>query len=226
MLLVTADVREERSGVPFQLERLGIALERRRLPIGDYVVGPGTIVERKSALDLHNTITAGRFWRQIGQLRDNARSPYLIIEGRRLWQGPVSADSVRGLCLAASDLGIAVIRTDDAYDTASWIARLAARRQEGAVRDRPVYAQRPRRSRADSPAEQALAAAPGVSVACASALLRAFGSLENVVLATPEQWQEVTGVGRKRAEALTSMIHDPWPSKNALSPIRPHGRIG
>jgi len=216
MLVVTADLREERSGVPFQLEKLGVVVERRRLPVGDYIVGPETIVERKSALDLHRTIIAGRFWWQIGRLRDSARSPYLVIEGRRLWQGPVSADSVRGLCLAASDLGVAVLRTDDTYDTASWIFRLAVRRQEGAARDRPAYAQRPARRRTDSPAEQALAAAPGVSVSSARALLRTFGSLRNVVLATPEQWQEVTGVGSKRAEALTSMIHNPWPSNNSL----------
>jgi ERCC4-type nuclease len=216
MLVVAADVREERSGVPFQLERLGVVVERRRLPIGDYIVGPETIVERKSAIDLHQTILSGRFWRQMSQLRDSASSPYLIIEGGRLWQGPVSATSVRGLCLAASDLGIAVLRTDDAYDTAGWISRLAARRRDGAIRDRPIYAQRPRRSRADSSAEQALAAAPGVSVTSARALLGRFGSLRNVVLATPEQLQEVTGVGHKRAEALTSMIHDPWPSNNSL----------
>ena len=70
-------------------------------------------------------------------------------------------------------------------------------------------------ARADSPAEQALAAAPASRSHCPRAP-RGVRVSRNVVLATPEQWQEVTGVGKKRAEALTSMIHDPLGAKNAL----------
>jgi DNA excision repair protein ERCC-4 len=113
MLVVTTDVHEEMAGVPFLLEQLGVLVERRRLTFGDYVVGPETVVERKSTLDLHKTIAAGRFWPQMGRLRDAGRSPYLIVEGSRPWQGPVGADAVRGLLLATFDLGIAVLRTDD-----------------------------------------------------------------------------------------------------------------
>jgi DNA excision repair protein ERCC-4 len=215
MLVITADVDEEASGVPFLLEQLGAHVERRRLRFGDYVVGPETVVERKSALDLHKTIAAGRLWPQMGRLRRAGRWPYLIIEGGRLWQGPVGADAVRGLCLAVSDLGIAVLRTDDADDTARWLYRLAVRRGEGAIRDRPAYAQRPQRPARITPAEQALAAAPGVSVTTARAILRHFGSLEDVVLANPDQWKAVPGVGPRRATALAAMIRDRWPTDEA-----------
>jgi ERCC4-type nuclease len=214
MLVITADVDEEASGVPFLLEQLGAHVERRRLRFGDYVVGPETVVERKSALDLHKTIAAGRLWPQMGRLRRAGRWPYLIIEGGRLWQGPVGADAVRGLCLAVSDLGIAVLRTDDAHDTARWLYRLAVRRQEGAIRDRPAYSQRPRRTQI-APAEQALAAAPGVSVKTARTILRHFGSLENVLLAHPDEWKAVPGVGPRRATALAAMIRDRWPTDEA-----------
>jgi hypothetical protein len=104
MLVLTADVREESSGVPFLLETFGVRVERRRLRFGDYVCGPETVVERKTALDLHKTLSAGRLWPQLGRLRDAGRSPYLIVEGRRLFQGPINADGIRGACLAASDL--------------------------------------------------------------------------------------------------------------------------
>ena len=167
-------------------------------------------MERKSALDLHKTIAAGRFWAQMGRLRDAGRSPHLVVEGNRLWQGPIDADAVRGLLLATSDLGIAVLRTDDVYDTARWIYRLIVRRQEGSARDRPRYAQRPQRSRQDPPAEAALAAAPGISTITARDLLSRFGSLQKVVLADPSEWQEVAGIGPSRAAGLASMIQDEW----------------
>jgi ERCC4-type nuclease len=217
MLVVTADVREESSEVPFLLETFGVRVERRRLRFGDYVCGPETVVERKTALDLHKTLSAGRLWPQLGRLRDAGRSPYLIVEGRRLFQGPINADGIRGACLAASDLGIAVLLTEDVYDTARWIYHLTLRRQEGATRDRPAYAQRPKRQRHIAPAEQALAAAPGVSTAAARALLGHFGSLKRIVLADPTEWQEAPGIGPIRASALTSMIHDEW----AATPHRP-----
>lgn len=210
VLVITADVREERARVPLLLEQFGVTVTRTLLPAGDYICGPGTVVERKSVDDLHKTITAGRFWSQMGRIREAGRSPCLIIEGERLMRGPVGADSIRGACLAAADLGIAVIRTDDVYDSARWLLRLAQRRQEGRLRDRPLYAQRPRRSRVAPSSEVALAAAPGISVATARALLAHFGSLRKIVLASEDALMAVPGVGRKRALALRSMIHAEW----------------
>src|SRR5690242_21673340 len=114
MTLVTVDVRERRSHVPQLLERLGAEVELKRLDAGDYICGPATIVERKTIRDLHLTIIEGRLWRQLGALRDAARWPCLMVEGRHLFHGRIDADAIRGACLAAMDLGIIVLRTDDA----------------------------------------------------------------------------------------------------------------
>ena len=161
MPVIFVDVREERSGVPFVLEWLGVTVKRQLLRAGDYVCGPDTPVERKSVEDLHKTIAAGRFWAQMGRIRDAGRSPCLVIEGERPLRGLVGSDAIRGALLAASDLGIVVIRTDDTEDTARWLIRLAERRQKGRIRDRPPYAQRPKRPREVSAAEAALAAVLG-----------------------------------------------------------------
>jgi ERCC4-type nuclease len=215
MVLITADVREEASGVPSLLEQLAVTVERRNLSFGDYVLGPGTVVERKSTRDLHLTIAAGRFWPQIGRLRAAGRWPYLVIEGEHL-RGPVDADAIRGACLAASDLGVTVLRTQDVRDTSHWLRRLALRRQDGRMRDRPAYAQRPKRPPGVVPAEQALAAAPGISVVTARRLLSRFGTLEAVVLAPPEAWQQVEGMGPLRAESLRRLIHEHADAANHL----------
>ena len=77
VVLVTADVHELRSGVPKRLEALGVTVFRRRLPIGDYGVGPDAIVERKSVLDLQDSLLKGRLWLQIAGLRRAALWPSL-----------------------------------------------------------------------------------------------------------------------------------------------------
>jgi DNA excision repair protein ERCC-4 len=213
MLSIVADVYERASGVPQLLRELGATVETRALTRGDYVVGPETIVERKSVGDLHATIDAGRFWSQMKKIRAAGRCPYLLLEGPSLYRGRVLESSVRSLCLAVSDLGITIIRTEDTRDTARWLTALAIRRQDGAIRDRPTYAQRPQ-SVDVSPSEAALACAPGVSVETARSVLTRFGSLREVGDASLEDLQALPEVGIRRATAIAALIHDPWKATN------------
>jgi ERCC4-type nuclease len=215
MLVITADVHERASGIPLMLEALGAHVEMRSLTRGDYVLGPGTVVERKSVADLHGSVGIGRFWLQMRKVRLAGRWPYLLIEGPTIFRGPVPASSIRGVCLAVADLGVTIIRTEDVEDTAEWLLRLAMRRQHGAVRDRAVYAQRPK-SRAVSPPEAALACAPGVSVATARAVLNRFGSVREVGEASLEDLQALPGVGIKRAEAIAALIRGQGTNANPL----------
>lgn len=210
MLEIVADVHERDSGMPSALERLGARVTIRSLTQGDYVVGPGSVIERKTTVDLHLTILRGRLWNQMYKLRATSR-PFLLVEGP-LWlsSGGLPRDAVRGVLLTVADLGIRVIRTEDVGDSAAWMLRLAKRSLRMPARERPVYAQRPKRHLRVSPAEQALAAVPGVSTVTARALLTQFGSLHAVVTATTEEHEAVAGVGSIRAEALRSMIHNPW----------------
>src|SRR5439155_21529522 len=47
VVVVTADVHELGSGVPKKLEELGAQVIRKRLPVGDYLVGQSAVVERR-----------------------------------------------------------------------------------------------------------------------------------------------------------------------------------
>jgi Fanconi anemia group M protein len=148
------------------------------------------------------------------KIRAAGRWPYLLIEGLSVHRGPVPANSVRSLCLAVADLGITIIRTEDEQDTAEWLCRLAIRRRDAAIRDRPVYAQRPQSTKV-SPAEAALTSAPGVSAQTARTVLARFGSLRAVSEASVGDLQALPGVGIRRATAIAALIHDPWNATNA-----------
>jgi ERCC4-type nuclease len=174
MLMITADLHERASGVPQMLKAMGADVEWRSLRRGDYILGPETVVERKTAADLHNSLREGRLWHQMAKIRAAGRWPYLVIEGQSIYHGPIQAETVRGLCLAVSDLGVTIIRTESPDDTSAWLFALASRRCSGALRDRPIYSQRPR-SRHVFPAEAALSSAPDVSVVTARRILTRFG---------------------------------------------------
>jgi DNA excision repair protein ERCC-4 len=205
---VVADVFERRSSVPGRLRSLGIDVIERPLAVGDYAVSPVCLIERKSILDLHSSVYSGRLWRQIGALRRACEWPYLLVEGSPLYAGALGAEGVRGLLLAISDLGVTVIRSDDAADSAHWIRRILMRRTRPVHRNRPPYARR-RATPLIAPAEVALAAAPGISTATARRLLEHFGSLLHVLLASPDDLRSVRGVGTRRADAIQKLARDP-----------------
>jgi ERCC4-type nuclease len=204
MVMITADMHEQTSRVPEMLRGLGAQVEIRSLSRGDYIVGPQSLVERKTVADLHGSIASGRFWQQIGKIR-TVRWPYLLIEGRSIFTGPVAANAIRGLCLAVTDLGVTIIRTEDTPDTAAWLCRVALRRRGAAIRNRPVYAQRPK-SGAAPVAEAALACARGVSVETARTVLNHFGSLRAVGDASLDDLLALPGVGVQRASAITALM--------------------
>src|SRR3982751_2440549 len=115
------DHGERRSGVPAELERLGVDGQATRVPAGDYVVSDRLVVERKGPTDLAASIKDRRLFEQLARLGDAYPSVVLIVEGdpvhmhEAAWQGALG----RSLTLGAS-----VLRTRDAHDTAAWIARL------------------------------------------------------------------------------------------------------
>jgi DNA excision repair protein ERCC-4 len=190
------------------LEEHGALVKTRRLGAGDYLLGAGVVVERKTVLDLHATLVSGRLWRQIGLIRTYPR-PFLLVEGTRLDDGPVSPDAIRGALVAVMEQRVGVLRTDDLPDSMRWLYRLAHRGQGNRRRDRPFYAQRPQSRSIAEAAEALLAAAPGISVTTARALLARFGTVRAVLGARPEEWREVPGVGSVRADCLTRALdHD------------------
>ena len=70
-LRLVVDEREKKSRIPDLLKAVGINVEVKTLPVGDYIVAPETIVERKTVSDLISSIFDGRLFDQCNRLKDN-----------------------------------------------------------------------------------------------------------------------------------------------------------
>src|SRR3954447_7876088 len=208
------DYGERRSGVPAELERLGVDVQAARLPAGDYVVSDRLVVERKGPTDLAASIKDRRLFEQVARLADAYPSVVLIVEGDPLhmqqaaWQGALG----RALMLGAS-----VLRTADAHETGEWIARLY--RLEGKPATRPRGVPRLRRPTEDDlqTAEDVLRCLPGISTVGAGRLLAHFGSLERVFAARREELLEVRGIGPVRARTLDRLFRTTAPDRHVRS---------
>ena len=80
-LRIVVDEREKKSGIPDLLKGIGISLEIKMLPVGDYIVAPDTVVERKTISDLVSSIFDGRLFDQCNRLKKHYQFPILLIEG-------------------------------------------------------------------------------------------------------------------------------------------------
>ena len=85
-LRLVVDEREKKSRIPDLLKAVGINVEVKTLPIGDYIVAPETVVERKTISDLISSVFDGRLFDQCNRLKDNYQFPILLIESNQLSQ--------------------------------------------------------------------------------------------------------------------------------------------
>ena len=77
---VIVDVREFRSSLPSLLHSRGLTVIPVTLEVGDYVLSPSLVVERKSLPDLFSSFLSGRLAKQMEIMVRHYRSPVLLIE--------------------------------------------------------------------------------------------------------------------------------------------------
>ncbi|TMR62359.1 heavy metal resistance protein CzcA, partial [Streptococcus pseudopneumoniae] len=80
-LRIVVDERERKSGIPDLLRAVGINIEMKTLQIGDYIVAPETVVERKSIKDLISSVFDGRLFDQCNRLKEHFQFPIILMEG-------------------------------------------------------------------------------------------------------------------------------------------------
>ncbi|KAJ3615863.1 hypothetical protein Zmor_012236 [Zophobas morio] len=77
---IIVDVREFRSQLPQLLSAKGIKLEPATLEVGDYILSPEICVERKTVVDLIQSLNSGRLYSQCVSMTNSYKMPVLLIE--------------------------------------------------------------------------------------------------------------------------------------------------
>jgi ERCC4-type nuclease len=78
--IVIVDMREFRAQLPMQLHNIGLCLVPLTLAIGDYILSPDMVVERKSLPDLVSSLASGRLHDQATAMAKHYATPLLAIE--------------------------------------------------------------------------------------------------------------------------------------------------
>ncbi|MEW6222602.1 MAG: ERCC4 domain-containing protein [Candidatus Hadarchaeota archaeon] len=206
-LRVIADHREVPSGVVEELRKMGVEVEERQLGVGDFILSQRVGVERKSAGDFLQSMIDGRLLTQAKLLRESFERPVLMVEGKDLYKRrAIHPNAIRGaLAALAIDLGIPLIPTANAKDTAHLLAAIARREQamefnEAAMRRKVCGLDMHECQRF------VVEGLPGVSAVLAKRLLEHFKTVEAVMRASEEELREVHGIGKVKAKRIRELL--------------------
>ena len=205
-LRIVVDEREKKSGIPNLLKSIGINLEIKTLPIGDYIVAPETIVERKSISDLVSSVFDGRLFDQCNRMKENFQFPIIIIEGNTdkieelvenpfVFYGAVSS--------VAIDFKIPIISTPNASHTAKLLVSMCSRKDT----TKGPFIKKIRKSN-DIQRQQlsVLSSLPGVGEKTAIRMLEKFGTPLKVFSASSTELSKISGLGELRAKKIKKML--------------------
>jgi ERCC4-type nuclease len=208
---IVADDRENAGGVIAALrEREDVALEVRRLDVGDFRVEGDFVVERKTLRDFAASVVDARLFRQAAAMAVGARRGVIVLEsaGATASELGVSRESLQGALITVGVFyGMAVLRSHDAEETARllvYLGRQAQRFARGSLA-RPGYRPKGRRARQ----LYVLQGLPGIGPGRAESLLNRFGSVENVAKASAEELATVDGIGETTAAKVRWAVEEP-----------------
>jgi DNA excision repair protein ERCC-4 len=201
-LRIVVDEREKRSGIPSLLKGIGINLEIKTLPVGDYIVAPETIVERKSISDLVSSVFDGRLFDQCNRMKENFQFPIIIIEGdtneiEELTENPfVFYGAVSSVAI---DFKIPIISTPNASHTAKLLVSMCSRKD---VTKGPFIKKIRKSDDLQRQQLSVLSSLPGIGEKTAIRMLEKFGTALNVFSASSIELSKISGLGELRAKKI------------------------
>ncbi|MCH7561589.1 MAG: ERCC4 domain-containing protein [Nitrosopumilus sp.] len=205
-LRIIVDERERKSGIPELLKSVGLNVEMKTLPIGDYIVAPETVVERKSIRDLMSSVFDGRLFDQCSRLKEHFEFPILLVEGNVDEIEDITDNPLifyGAMSTVAIDFKIPIIPTPNATHTAKLLVSLCSRKDT----PKGPYLKKIKKS-SDLQKQQLsiLCSLPGIGEKFAVRMLEKFGTPFKVFTATTIELAKVEGLGEARAKKIKKIL--------------------
>ena len=213
---IIVDSRELGSPTTRELSKYDILITQESLSIGDFIISDRTAIERKTVEDFVASIIDGRLFEQVSNLKSAYEMPILLIEGESFQtQRNIAPEAVMGAVASVIvDFGVPVVWTRSPSETALLLLSIARREQSKGERRPRIRMERKPESLANEQ-EFVVAGLPLVDRVLARRLLRAFGSVEKIFLASEKELQNVEGIGKKISERIRKLVSTPYREEDA-----------
>ena len=181
-------------------------VQMMHLPIGDYFIGGGVIVERKTYADFATSLTDGRLFPQAATLARSPHRPVVLLEGPKPRHMPdVHPHALKGALVSLAVMWrLPVLHARDPEDSMRILGFLARQLAQSAPGILQRYDRKPKRLA--SRKLYMLQGLPGVGPALANQLLRQFGSIERVITAEETALTQIRGIGPRKAARIRELL--------------------
>ncbi len=191
---IIIDYREKNSLVASHLIKQGFPIEFKELKIGDYIV-KDIIIERKTVQDFISSMINHRLINQIEELKQYDNK-LLIIEGiseQELYRDEntgINSNAIRGFILSILlKHKIPILFSRNSEDTAKFINVLSKKKEK----EINLNAKKKTLNKKEQ-LQFIVESFPGVGPKKAKKLLKKFGTIQNIILASTEDLKDILGV--------------------------------
>ncbi len=207
-IIIEIDDRERSSGIKEVLcAREDIIIEERRLLIGDYLINKHIAVERKTVKDFILSLIDGRLFSQASRLRRYAEIQFMIIEGTDLFHTSYNIDpqAIKGAIVSLSvSWQIPLIFSKSSKGTAEVL--IMAGDHDVRYRDDILKRVGKRPGRLQTRKLFFLQGLPNIGPKTAKKMLKHFGSIEKVIIASERELACVEGIGKRKAAMIRRIV--------------------
>ena len=205
---IVIDERERKSGIPKLLRAIGVNVEVKTLPIGDYIVSHETVVERKSIHDFISSIFDGRLFDQCNRLKEHFKFPIILLEGNvdeieSITENPLVFYGA--LSTIAVDFKIPVIPTPNASHTAKLLVSLSSRKES--IKG-PLLKKIKKSNDIQKQQLIVLCSLPGIGEKTAIRMLEKFGTPLKALSSSTKDLAKIPGLGELRAKKIKKMLQE------------------
>ena len=205
---IVVDERERKSGIPKLLRAIGVNVEVKTLPIGDYIVSHETVVERKSIHDFISSIFDGRLFDQCNRLKEHFKFPIILLEGNvdeieSITENPLVFYGA--LSTIAVDFKIPVIPTPNASHTAKLLVSLSSRKES--IKG-PLLKKIKKSNDIQKQQLIVLCSLPGIGEKTAIRMLEKFGTPLKALSSSTKDLAKIPGLGESRAKKIKKMLQE------------------
>jgi Fanconi anemia group M protein len=184
----------------------------KKLDVGDYLIGEDIAIERKTVLDLANTLTQRFLFDQIFKMKDVYPRSIVLIEGYmgllRKYRR-IRPESINGALFALIQANIPLVPTIDYKDTATFLATSAKQLQKN-KKTKPIIRHKAKTKNILEQQLFVVAGLPYIGSVLGENLLRHFKTIRAILSSSKKELMEVKGIGHQKAEGILKILDIPY----------------
>jgi len=215
--IIIVDVRESFK-VKKVLSELGCKLIEELITPADYVLSEDFAIERKRVYDFLKSIYDGRLFEQAERMAQAYEKPILIVEGELYKIDEVYNEKIfwGALAKVMAEYYISVIFTSNFNHTAIFLYSLAKKIQEKKQK-RIVAKHKPRIYTLSHRQLIIVQSLPNIGPKRAESLLKKFGSVRKLLLASDKELLSIEGLGKKTVQEIRKLLDTKYPGLENFS---------